>query len=323
VCFRVGDQDAKKLEAGLSSFDAADLCNLGTGEAIVRLERPEFDFNLRIRCLPEVDREAAAGLRERIVARSRERYGTPREDVEAELLRARGAQETEPAEIGRVAKSVEPVQPPIVEPPPSVPTAEPAPGRPPRPKAVVAGAVPEVAEPALMGRGGAQHRYIQQLIKQYAEGLGYKASIEENVLGGRGIDVALSKGEVTIACEICITTDDAHELGNVRKCLAAGYKYVAVVAPDAKRLGKLKAAIEVRVTEAEAERLRFFTPESLLGFVQGLEVRKLDTEKTLRGYKVRTTYKALDADEAKDRREAISRVVAKAVTRLRKRDPGP
>jgi hypothetical protein len=172
-----------------------------------------------------------------------------------------------------------------------------------------------------MGRGGPEHRYIQQLIKQYAEGLGYKAEIEANVLGGRGIDVALTKGEVTIACEICVTTDDAHEQGNVEKCLAAGYRYIAVVSPDAKRLAKLRAAIGTRVIGADSERLRFFTPENLLSFVQELEVEQLNTEKTVRGYRVRTTYRAVGNDEAKDRREAVSRVVAKAVTRLRKRNP--
>jgi hypothetical protein len=67
--------------------------------------------------------------------------------------------------------------------------------------------------------------------------------------------------------------------------------------------------------------LRFFTPENLLSFVQELEVEQLNTEKTVRGYRVRTTYRAVGNDEAKDRREAVSRVVAKAVTRLRKRNP--
>lgn len=75
-------------------------------------------------------------------------------------------------------------------------------------------------EPAPLGRGGSEHRYLQNLIKQYAEGLGYRASIEEPVLGGRGVDVALSKGNISIACEISVTTDDAHEQGNVQKCLA-------------------------------------------------------------------------------------------------------
>src|SRR5947208_7206793 len=42
VCFRVGDDDAKKLADGFASFEARDLQNLGTGEAIARIERSAF-----------------------------------------------------------------------------------------------------------------------------------------------------------------------------------------------------------------------------------------------------------------------------------------
>ena len=57
ICFRVGDIDAKKFEDGFSFFDAKDLQNLGTGEAIVRVDRPEFDFSLEIEALEEVPQE--------------------------------------------------------------------------------------------------------------------------------------------------------------------------------------------------------------------------------------------------------------------------
>src|SRR5437667_591592 len=46
ICFRLGDFDAQKLKEGFSFFDAQDLQNLGIGEAICRIERAEYDFNL-------------------------------------------------------------------------------------------------------------------------------------------------------------------------------------------------------------------------------------------------------------------------------------
>ncbi len=55
ICFRVGDQDAKRFEDGFSYFEAKDLQNLGIGEAIVRIDRPEFDFNLKTSPLPEAE----------------------------------------------------------------------------------------------------------------------------------------------------------------------------------------------------------------------------------------------------------------------------
>ena len=55
VCFRLGDFDAKKLEEGFSFFKAKDLQNLSVGEAIMRMERAEYDFNLKTVPLPAVD----------------------------------------------------------------------------------------------------------------------------------------------------------------------------------------------------------------------------------------------------------------------------
>ena len=47
VVFRVGEQDAKALAEGFSFFEPKDLQSLDVGEAIVRVERADFDFNLR------------------------------------------------------------------------------------------------------------------------------------------------------------------------------------------------------------------------------------------------------------------------------------
>ena len=59
VCFRLGDFDAKKLEDGFSHFNAKDLQNLGVGEAICRMERSEYDFNLKTSPLATPDRAVA------------------------------------------------------------------------------------------------------------------------------------------------------------------------------------------------------------------------------------------------------------------------
>src|ERR1700740_1375479 len=57
VCFRLGDFDAKKLEYGFAIFKAKDLQNLAVGEAICRMERAEYDFNLRTPPLAAVEPE--------------------------------------------------------------------------------------------------------------------------------------------------------------------------------------------------------------------------------------------------------------------------
>ncbi|MEQ2006792.1 MAG: type IV secretion system DNA-binding domain-containing protein, partial [Limisphaerales bacterium] len=85
VVFRVGDADAKTLESGFANFEARDLQNLGTGEALCRLERSDGDFNLRVPLPEEPDADAAEAVRQAVITASREKYATPRADIEAAL----------------------------------------------------------------------------------------------------------------------------------------------------------------------------------------------------------------------------------------------
>jgi hypothetical protein len=85
IVFRVGDADAKKLAEGFSSFRFEDIQNLGVGEAICRIERSDFDFNLSVSLPEELDAAEGAQMRGRVIATSREKYATPRTEVEAIL----------------------------------------------------------------------------------------------------------------------------------------------------------------------------------------------------------------------------------------------
>ena len=60
IVFRVGDDDAKKLAEGFSFFEAKDLRNLETGQAVCRVERSDFDFNLIVPLPVEPDKDATA-----------------------------------------------------------------------------------------------------------------------------------------------------------------------------------------------------------------------------------------------------------------------
>ena len=58
----------------------------------------------------------------------------------------------------------------------------------------------EPTEEPLMGRGGSQHKYLQNLIKKIAQDRGYLATIEKPLFdGARSVDVALEKDEKKIA----------------------------------------------------------------------------------------------------------------------------
>jgi hypothetical protein len=316
VCFRLGDNDAKKLESGFSTFAASDLQSLGTGEAICRVERSDYDFNLRTPPVEEVE-SSGEERRKAIIEQSRKKYAVPKATLEQELAQAATSAEPETLveqkprvkerKVEVVAEEPAPVVPIVPASPPAAPLKRPKP--PP--------------EEVPLGRGGPEHKYLQQLIKQWAEGMGFRATIEEKVLGCKGVDVGLRKGATSIACEICITTEDLHELGNVRKGLAAGYQHVAVLSPDARRLAKLRSVIEPDLTASERDRVHFFVPDELFAFVQDLEVRSLDKEATVRGYKVKTSYRPVDPHESGNRRQVVSEVVAKSVKRLEIKKTGP
>ena len=77
IVFRVGDDDAKKLAEGFSYFEAKDLRNLETGQAVCRVERSDFDFNLscpasrlsRTQTQPQHDGRKSLRFREKNMAR--------------------------------------------------------------------------------------------------------------------------------------------------------------------------------------------------------------------------------------------------------------
>jgi predicted DNA-binding transcriptional regulator AlpA len=249
VCFRLGDFDAKKLEDGFSFFRAKDLQNLGVGQAICRMERSEYDFNLTTTPLPNVEEDSVARLREQIVGSSRERYATKREEVEALLLASRSPQ---PATI-RMAVPL--------------PAGKIAPQAPRE-------AAPPSKEVPTPGRGGEHHKYLQNLIKRWAEARDYVAVMEKPILDGLGsVDVALSRGEHSIACEISVSTSPEHELENVQKCLAAGFEHVILISSEKNVLTAVKHGALAALSPEQFKQVRFLTPEQVFSFVETLEVK--------------------------------------------------
>jgi len=100
VCFRLGEEDARKLAEGFSFFDASDLVDLGIGQAICRVGRSDYDFNLRIRLQKEPDRDTAQRIGAAVRSHTRSNYARPRVQV-IEEYQAANALHTEPEEQGR------------------------------------------------------------------------------------------------------------------------------------------------------------------------------------------------------------------------------
>lgn len=340
IVFRVGDEDARDLAEGFSYFEKSDLRNLEAGHAICRVERSDYDFNLRVPLPDGMDAHAAATRRQEVITASRKKYARLRAEVETTLAQSRVP--TTPDELPKATGSgkekvvVAPVE---VKAPASVgdvpkPTVAVAEGPKPLPEVPKAAApvVPETppplpvahepSPPRDLGRGGAQHKSIQERLQAEAHALGFLAEVERQLDGQsmQAADLILSKGDVSIAVEIAVTTTIDHEFGNVKKCLAAGFGRVAVISPKPERLKEIQAAVTAGLGAEAAWRVSFYAPDDFIAELRQLATSKqtetkpkTPLERTTRGYKVRRSGPALTPEERKAKEEIAVRMMSEAM----------
>lgn len=267
---------------------------------------------------PDMD---AAERRQAVVEASRAKYALPRAELEAAAAE-RMAREMMPEPQVRPETKT---KPPVPAAAPEAPTASnieafPAMGKgapSTQPPAIVSKPAPGTLSD--LGRGGMQHKAIQKRLKEAAEGLGFRAAIEHSILNGAGsVDLALSRGSVSIACEITITTSIDQEVGNVVKCLKGGFGSVAVVAVDTKKLSRMEAAVTQSLGATVAARVKYYLPDQLIEALAAIP-RPVPAEpptpavKQIRGYTVKKKYPKLSPEEAKAREDAAIETIAQVL----------
>lgn len=171
-----------------------------------------------------------------------------------------------------------------------------------------------------LGKGGQQHRYLQALIKELAEQQGLKAIIEAPLAKGAGqVDVLIERDGPLVAIEISVTTPVEHERENLRKCLAAGYERVAVVIAKSKTVQKnYRAALIEIVEEQDRGRVTLLAPEELPAFIASFALPPEDTERVVKGYRVKSNFKQLSPEEARAREDAVAQLIAKSLSHSKK-----
>ena len=329
VVFKIGDADARAMEGGFSHFDARDLMNLGTGEAVCRVGQSDFDFNLTIPKTEPCDEADAAGVRDSAIAHSRTKYARPRAEIETELLRKWQTAEPEKA------KPQPPPAPPQAEAPkvselatayqvPKVSEKEPA-----EPEPAKAGTAPP-REPPTLGRGGPTHKDLQMLIKSQAEALGFRATLEQSVPTGDGsVDVALERGKISIACEISVTTGTTHEVGNILKCLRANFTHIAFISSDTKRVQQVSEGVQEQMPAEEFARVGFYLPDDFFAYLKKFAEENPEEPEPppepgkpkitkMRGWTIKRKVAQTTPEEAKVLEERAMRAIAE---RLRKKKP--
>jgi Type IV secretion-system coupling protein DNA-binding domain len=149
------------------------------------------------------------------------------------------------------------------------------------------------------GGGGARHSEIERMVKELGEAAGFRASLEETILDGAGrVDVILRRGDLTICCEVSVTTTREHELLNVRKCLEFGADQVWLVASSERHRTGLAKFIRAGLTDAEYDKITFLIVDELAVKVGQFAPKEKPLEKVVKGYRVRSSTPGVGAGAA-------------------------
>jgi hypothetical protein len=323
VVFRVGDADARELERGFASYEARDMQNLPNYEAIARIERSDFDFNLSSPKPAMPDEAVADQRRLEVMAASRMRYAVPRAKLEEALRQTWTTEEPapRPGQKSKARRSVSEVLP-KADATPREGESKPEKDAP-RPKQTPAPAAtrtPPHPTPA-SGIGGEQHHIVHDRIKAAAHDLGYLATTEAKILDGQGkVDLLLQRSDRVIACEISVTTTIDHEVGNIAKCLEAGFPLVAMIGVDARKLQEIEKAAKTSLGEAAVSRVAYYLPDDFLKCL-GDEPQPPSQPQApppsgpvvRRGYNVKRSYVSLSPEEHSARETVGLKAIAEAM----------
>lgn len=140
------------------------------------------------------------------------------------------------------------------------------------------------------GGGGARHSEIERMVKELGEAAGFRASLEETILDGAGrVDVILRRDDLTICCEVSVTTTREHELLNVRKCLEFGGSNVWLVAHSERHCTSLRRFIRPQLTESELNKTSFLLPDQVGDMLRSLATPAAPSENIIKGYRVKSS----------------------------------
>lgn len=258
IVFRVGDSDARTLAEGFEFFEARDIQNLGIGRAICRVGRATHDFNLSI-LLPAETVENGEETRQRVTEASRNRYGTPRSVVEADLRNA-GGRETQPA-----------AEKPQVASGPRTDNATPQ-------EEVDSKERPASHEgrPAALSnqnddlRAFKNAEEIKTRIIQEAGSLGFSYQEEERLPDLKRVDLVLRRESLILACEISATTSAEHEAGNIQKCVRQGYPRIFHICDNRSRREQLLTLIRSLLSDDEILRVQCLSVADFIALLKRL-----------------------------------------------------
>lgn len=165
------------------------------------------------------------------------------------------------------------------------------------------------------GRGGAKHKLLQRLVREWGEARGFRASVEEEILGGAGrLDVALVRGDVRIAVEVAVTSTADQIIASVTKALAAGYTNVVILTAAMATLPKTEAEVAGKLEAHDRDRVRFFDPDGMRAFLDAVPRADAPPDGPA-GYTLKIEAEPVSPASYESRRRAIARLIGAGLLR--------
>jgi len=92
---------------------------------------------------------------------------------------------------------------------------------------------------------------------------------------------------------------------------------VVLISSEKKVLRSAKATAFAELEPEQTNRLKFFTPEEFLSFLEEENASAAAKEQTVRGYKVKVRYRKVDEAEKKASKKVIAETVLQALRKMK------
>ncbi len=316
ICFRLGDNDASKLETGFSYFEQSDLQSLGTGEVIMRVGSSANDFSLET---PQLTEKTDSEIKDFIVDNTRNKYSKNRSEIKELLDSLLPKIKSKPSVKKEVAKPVQSQKEKVID-EISIPTL-----------------ISKIEETDIISSEVKieksltsfekqketyliqaeeqeilrKHRSLQYFVRTMALQRGFKATLEEETKNGGRVDVGLLKGDVRIAIEISVTNTVDYEVQNIQKCIESEYSLVYMISDAPKHLQKIKKQALELIDKKQHSIIHFFPSEELPLYLDALNPTSITKEKRVRGYRVKVNYKT--GDNNVNKQKSITNIIMDAL----------
>jgi DNA helicase HerA-like ATPase len=306
ICFRLGDNDAKKLESGFSYFEASDLQGLERGEAIMRIGSSSNDFNLKTAILPEI----TENFSDAIISSVRINYGTQKAEVEKLLISMlpsfqfpkKTTFKKPIEERPKVLKELRKIPEPKIE-QNNVEVFK---------KENVKVISKKVREQLIQDENTSEeirtHIYLQSMIKKLGQDRNYKATTEYLTKDGGRIDVVLEQNGLKIGVEISETNKPTYEVQNIKKCLRDGCIPVIVISKNRNHLNAIKNLADKELSKKDRNLVQFIQPDEISNLLDGFAILPQKQQEVIKGFRIVTEFDNNESSQTKNIKSRLAKI---------------